>query len=363
MGGRAVVCALDKVESRPVGWLWNGRIPMGKLTLLAGDPGLGKSFITLDLAARVSTGVLPSAGSEGGDGGAGDVVILSAEDDPADTIRPRLERMHADLRRVTCVTGMYFEQLPDTHRVHMVKLDRDLRAVAQVIESLDKPRLVVVDPISAYMGERDSHNNAEVRSLLGELARLAAHYNVAVVCVTHLNKGGQGQKAVYRAMGSLAFTAAARVVLLVAKHPDNPSKRVVVPIKSNIGREATGLVYTINDGRLEWLVEPVPFEADALENGDAAEQADALGEAVEWLGAALAGGPRRARDLVGEAEADGISPRTLRRAKRRLGVVSRKERGGGSTPWVWTLGDHEREEAWEDERELEQGQGDQGGPH
>lgn len=343
MSGQAVVCALDGVESRPVDWLWNQKVPMGKLTLIAGDPGLGKSFVTLDLAARVSTGVLPTPGGGWGDGHGGDVVILSAEDDPGDTIRPRLERGKADLRRVHCVTGVRFENLPQ-HKVHSIKLDRDLRAVAQVIESLDRPRLVIVDPISAYMGDKDSHNNAEVRSLLSELARLAAHYHVAVVCVTHLNKGGQGQKAVYRAMGSLAFTAAARVVLLVAKHPDDPSKRVVVPIKSNISREASGLVYKIDDGRLEWLVEPVPFEADALESGEAIEQADALGEAVEWLGEVLKEGPRPSKALIEEARSEGISASTLKRAKRRMGVLARKRLGSSSSAWEWALPGQEDQE-------------------
>ncbi len=348
MSGRAVVCALDAVESRPVRWLWTNRIPMGKLTLIAGDPGLGKSFVTLDLAARVSTGVLPTPGSEGGDGSPGDVIILSAEDDPADTIRPRLERLRADLRRVHCVTGMRFEDLPK-RKVHSVKLDRDLGAIAQVIGSVPAPRLVIVDPISAYMGEKDSHNNAEVRSLLSELARLAAHFDVAVVCVTHLNKGGQGQKAVYRAMGSLAFTAAARVVLLVAKHPDDPSRRVVAPVKCNIGKETSGLVYRIEDGRLEWLAEAAPFEADALECGEALEQADALGEAMEWLSEALRQGPRASKDLLREAAEEGISASTLKRAKRRLGVGARKRRGGEHTPWEWFLADGEGHEIQPDQ--------------
>ncbi len=331
---RAVVKTMDRVESRPVRWLWPRRAAVGKVTLLAGDPGLGKSFVSLDLAARVSTGVLP--GPAGAcEPGPHDVLLLSAEDDPGDTIRPRLEKLRADLSRVHCVRGVRLDESP---RVHALALDTHLAQLADCMTLMSSPKLVIVDPISAYMGKVDSHNNAETRGLLAELARFAEHFQVAVVCVTHLNKSGAQGKAVYRAMGSLAFTAAARIVLLVSKHPDDPAKRLVVPVKNNLTRDAESLVYRIEDDTLAWVDEPCAYTADDLESSaDTADKPDALGEAMDWLAATLADGPKAAREVIAEAREDGISEQTMRRAKRTLCV--RAIRPDGQTgPWSWTMG-------------------------
>ncbi|GJM18812.1 MAG: hypothetical protein DHS20C14_10250 [Phycisphaeraceae bacterium] len=330
---RAVVRALDTVESRPVRWLWPRRAAVGKVTLLAGDPGLGKSFVTLDLAARVSTGVLPESGSQC-EPGPHDVLLLSAEDDPGDTIRPRLEKLGADLRRIHCVGGV---RLDDAPRIRQLSLDTHLAQLADCVKLMSSPKLLIVDPISAYMGKVDSHNNAETRGLLAELGRFAEHFGMAVVCVTHLNKSGAQGKAVYRAMGSLAFTAAARIVLLVSKHPDDQAKRLVVPVKNNLTRDAESLVYRIEDDCLSWVDEACAYTADDLEaSADAGDKPDALGEAVEWLGDALKDGPRGAREVLSEAKGVGIAEITLKRAKRTLGVIARPSEGVGSA-WTWSL--------------------------
>lgn len=338
MGGSLVLRSLDRVEPQPVRWLWPRFVPLGKLTLLAGDPGLGKSFLTLDLAGKVTTAHLPPAGCEGGDGGPGQVIICSAEDDPADTIRPRLEAMRADLSRVHCVDAVRFENLP-RKKHHPLVLQRDVAAVAEAVQRLGRVRLIVVDPITAYMGDADGNSNTEVRAVLGELSRLASWSGAAVVCVTHLNKDSGGKRAVYRAMGSLAFTAAARVVLLASGHPDDPSKRVLSTVKSNLGPDRTGRVYRLEDNRVVWLDEPMPLNADELESPEQAERSGALIEACEWLADTLRGGPMSVSEVRCLADTDEQSWRTVERAKARLGVKSERasEGGGGRGAWSWRL--------------------------
>lgn len=330
---RAIVNTLDTIPTKPVRWLWPRRAAIGKVTLIAGDPGLGKSFVTLDLAAQVSTGVLPALTSAC-EPGPHDVLLLSAEDDAGDTIRPRLEKLRADLSRVHIVRGV---KLDECRRVRQVSLDEHLAQLADCIKLMKSPKLVIIDPISAYMGKVDSHNNAETRALLAELARFAEHFGVAVVCVTHLNKSGSQSKAVYRAMGSLAFTAAARIVMLVSKHPDDPDKRVVVPVKNNLTRDAETLVYRIDDDTLSWVDETCAYTADDLESaGDTADKPDALGEAVDWLAMVLSDGPKPAKQLVGEAKEVGIADRTLKRAKSLLKVYAVKDTGERGK-WCWAL--------------------------
>jgi putative DNA primase/helicase len=282
--------------------------------------------------------VLPPCGSEGGDGDPAHTIVCSAEDDPADTIRPRLEAMGADLRMVHCVESVRYDNLPD-RKNHPVVIQRDIAAIAEAIRQIGRVRLIVVDPITAYMGETDGNSNTEVRAVLGDLSRLAAWSGAAVVCVTHLNKDSGGKRAVYRAMGSLAFTAAARVVLLAAAHPDDPAKRVLATVKCNIGPERAGRVYRLVDGRLSWLEEPVPYSANELEMPEEAEKSSALLDACAWLADALKAGPMSVSELKCLADTDEVSWRTVERAKARLGVQSRRENTEKGTrgPWSWGL--------------------------
>jgi RecA-family ATPase len=200
-----IIVPLDSVVREQLDWLWPGRIPLGKLTLLAGDPGLGKSFVTLDMAARVSRGSewpdLPLIEQP-----SGGVVLLNAEDDLADTIAPRLDQAGADDSQIVA-----FEGVRTGRKKRLIALDTDIPRLEEVLINRPNVRLVVIDPLSAYCGGIDSHKNSEVRGLLAQLAVLAHRHRVAVVAVTHLNKS-RDKKAVYRAMGSLAFAAAARAM-------------------------------------------------------------------------------------------------------------------------------------------------------
>ena len=331
------VIRLDTVEPTSVKWLWNQRLALGKLTLIAGDPGLGKSFLTLDLAARVSTGqAMPGDTWDNGepmDRFPGTAILLSAEDDPADTIRPRLEAAGADLRRVAFVAGVR-----TGGAVKSFSLRDDLKHLHSICKAQPETRLIVIDPISAYLGDEEGHSNTKVRNLLAPLAKLAQDYNVAVVAVTHLNKSGQGnaQSAIYRAMGSLAFTAAARTVHLVTRDPEDPERRLMVPIKNNLGQDRTGFGFTLaltNEGgtAVQWESQPTDESADALLDrlsrpgvGNAAASSK-FDEAVDWLKEELKNGPVATSVLQLAAEAEGISPKTLKRARSALDIESYKQ--------------------------------------
>lgn len=204
-----VLRRLSDVESKPVQWLWEGRLALGKLTLLAGDPGLGKSFLSLDVAARVSRGDVWPDGR--GQAPAGEVLLLSAEDDAEDTIKPRLEAACAECGKIVILDGLQIG-----NRKRQVTLAH-LSVIEAALDQVPDCRLLIVDPISAFCGDSDSHKNAEVRALLAPLSELAARRGLAVLAVTHLRKGDGA--AIYRAMGSLAFTAAARAVWAVSKNP------------------------------------------------------------------------------------------------------------------------------------------------
>lgn len=326
---RALVRTLADVPHMTVDWLWPGRIPIGKVTLLAGDPGLGKSFLTLDMAARVSRNADwpdgPSAWRL-----AGSSLLISAEDDPADTIRPRLDAMGADTSRIVVLDGVRW---PLAKIDTPLRLDRDVHLLDQVLGSMSIPRLVVIDPISAYLGDADGNSNTDVRVVLAFLSAIAAKHRVAIVCVTHLSKSNQG-KAVYRAMGSLAFIAAARVAHVVSKHPGDDTLRLMLPVKMNIDATRAGCAFRVENGRVVWRPGQAALTADDLEGEGSMEHASTLSDAMELITQRLKDeGTAPAAEIMREAEELGIGSTTLNRAKRRLGVVAQREGRG----WTWRL--------------------------
>jgi len=340
-----VMVRLSEVQPEPVRWLWPGRIAMGKLTLLCGDPGLGKSFVTLDLASRVSSGapwpdlpLLPNS--------TGGVVLLSAEDDLADTIRPRLDAAEADVSRVAAIQAV--RRLLPTGQSQEADFDltEDLAALEEAITQTPDCRLVVIDPLTAYLGKTDSHKNAEVRAVLARLFELAARHRVALLAVTHLNKAST-LPAIYRAMGSLAFVAAARAVWAAVRDEQDETgqRRLFVPIKNNLGADDSGLAYALapagNTARVIWEPEPVDMRADDALNGGrkAVVREDAGQFVIDTLTAS--GGDMLSADLTEAAKADGISERTLWRARKAV-AESYKEKGRGGR-WRCKLKDREED--------------------
>ncbi len=343
--GSIITRRVADIESKPVSWLWQGRIPRGKLTIVAGNPGLGKSQITASIAAVVTTGGswpvdrTPCA--------PGDVLFLTAEDDAADTLRPRLEAAEADLTRVHVIEGVIVGYTGEGTRQNRVfSLQRDVPSLSAKLAELRSVAAVFVDPISAYLGDTDSHKNAEVRSLLTPLSELAAQHGTAIVGFSHLSKAG-GVEAMMRVSGSLAFVAAARAAYLVAADPNDKARRFFLPMKNNLAADIGGLAYHIEAASVEskagpletsrvmWEAAPVTITADEVMQSGTPERTSALREATEWLEGAVAGGPRPANEVFRLAEAAGIKPKTLRRAREELGIAPHK--AGMTGPWIWSL--------------------------
>ena len=322
---------VSDVESEELEWLWFGLIPLGKLTLLAGDPGLGKSFVTTDMAARITQGA--EWPDQPGPQPAGSVIFLACEDDVADTIRPRLDRANADVEKVIVVDAV----VAGEHRRGFT-LDGDLKLLRGLIDELGDVRAIVIDPISAYCGSVDSHKNADVRALLAPLTDLAAECRLAVVAINHLTKGTG--KAVYRSMGSIAFAAAARAAWNFYKDPDDEKRRLMLPTKMNLAADTYGLAYRIEDGLVCWERDPVRETADdvqAREGSHDQESSDPW--PITWLRDRLSNGSEKASTVEAEARAEGITKKQLRTARERLGVNPRKSDFEGS--WFWELPDLE----------------------
>lgn len=339
----SLLCMAD-VQPQPVRWLWPGRIPLGKLTIVDGDPGLGKSLITLDLAARVSCGgAMPDGAACDLDGPAG-VVLLTAEDDPADTIRPRLDAAGADCSRIVMLQGIReTTTLPDGTEKTTTRLPTlgDIVALERAVQEVGA-KLVIVDPVMAYTGKADSHVDSEVRAVLARLAEMAQRLGVAVVVVRHLNKTGGGNP-LYRGGGSIGFIASARSGLLVAPDPDDPNgrRRILASTKSNLAELASSLAYAIEApygvAQIHWLGSSDHSAKTLLAAQNDGEEKTAVDEAKDFLTDLLSDGPVEAKVAKAEAKDAGISERTLARAKTLLGVRAVKLGFGDSGRWMWDL--------------------------
>ena len=335
---QAITICLANVKPEPINWLWPSLIPRGKITLIAGDPGLGKSLISSMLASVVSKGYTwPLTDSHSP---IGDVVLLSAEDDPADTIRPRLDAAGADCSRVHIIESIK-ETVTDGSTTHrMFSFKQDITALDECLSSFPDCKLVIVDPVSAYMDGTDGNSNTDIRGLFAPLAALAMKYKVAVVLIQHLNKSG-GTNALYRPIGSIAFIGAARSAFIVTKDPENPKRRLFMPAKNNLAEESNGLAYSIitaeNDAPvIVWESDPVTITAnDALAIPEQSEDRTATDEAVAFLRDLLSAGPMQVSKIESEARQAGINSKPLRSARIRLGIKSVKSSFEG--PWVWAL--------------------------
>jgi hypothetical protein len=327
---------LSTVQPERVEWLWPGRIPLGKLTIIDGDPGLGKSVLTLDLAARVSRGAEMPDNAPGRQGG---VVLLSAEDGLADTIRPRLDAAGAECGKVLALDSVLTEGGQGRERRPPI-LPVDVPYLRAAVERVGAI-LVVVDPLTAYLGaEVNAHRDTDIRRALFPLGRLAEETGAAVLVVRHLNKGGSSNP-LYRGGGSIGIIGAARSGLLVAKDPDNPDRRVLASTKCNLAKLPASLAFDLSTAgngalRIGWIG-PSAHTAESLLATPLDEDRGAVQDAVDVLRTILAAGQRKADEIKREARKAGIKERTLERAKAILGVKSRLVGFGRDGEWYWYL--------------------------
>lgn len=351
-GPQAVTRRLCDIQAKPIRWLWPGRIARGKVSMIAGHPGLGKSQITAALAAVVTTGgrwPVDRTPCE-----RGSVILLNAEDDAADTIRPRLEAAGADLTRCEMLDAILDGYMPSgENSTRGFSLKTDLRVLGDLLERRGDVALVVVDPITAYLSGVDTHVNADVRALLSPLGEVAARHEVAIVCVSHLNKGGANRgsagEALMRVSGSLAFVAAARAAFVVVRDQDDASRRLFLPAKNNIGKDETGLAFVVESqnlpsgietSRVMWEPNPVSVSADeAMAPPPEEGERSMMEEAIDLLQDILRAGRMPARDVKRQAQDIGISDKTLRRARERLNVRVSREGFGTEAKSYWMLGE------------------------
>lgn len=314
---------LSDIEAQHVEWLWPARIPRGKVTLLVGDPGAGKSFVSLAIAAAVTTGhALPDGASQE----PRSVLIWNGEDGTADTIRPRAEAVGAALERMLVIEG---ELAHDGTCTPFGLQGVDL--LAEHVEQAGDVGLVIVDPIAALLAGVDAHRDAEIRSSLQPLADFAERFGVAVLAIAHLNKK-EAERALYRVGGSIGFVGLARSVLLAAVDPEG-GRRAIAPLKCNLAAMPAPIEYRIDEeGRFWWGHHAGELTADHLLRPARPEKyGGARLEAEAFLRETLADGPRPAIDVEVLAEERGIAEATLKRARKSLGVQTQKTRGG------WTL--------------------------
>lgn len=340
--GRKVACevhyrCMSDVVSKPIEWLWPGVLAKGKFSLISGFPGLGKSQVSLFLASIVSTGACLPASTE--TASIGNVIILSAEDDAADTIKPRLEAAGADMDKI-----FILDAVPDKtgKSSRMFSLKDDLNALSALVETVSDVSLIIIDPISAYTAGVDNYKDADLRQLLSPLTKFAEKYGVAVLGVAHLNKGGDGKMAITRTLGSMAFVGAARSVWYTIKDESDPERRLFAPAKNNIGKDDVGYAFRILP---VVLADGITTSTVKWENGTYTVNLDhlmvsgssggsILDDAADFLKQILANGFMPSTDVFLEAEKAGFSRTSINRAKACVGIKPFKQSSGA---WAWRL--------------------------
>ena len=305
---------MSDIQPEPVEWLWEPYIPGGAITLIQGDGGDGKTTTALAIAAAVTTGLaLPN----GFVGAPANVIIQNAEDSYAQTIRPRLEQFGADCDRI--------EVIDEDEQGLTLSDERVEQAILRT-----KAKLLIIDPVQAYFGGANMNSVGGVRPLMKRLGTVAARHGCAVLLVGHLHK--KGGKVAYRGLGSVDIYAAARSVLTVGRIPVDENMRAIVHNKSNLSSAGVPQAFGLDPaGGFTWLGE-YDISIDDMLNGTKKPESQ-FAKARRLIETALSNGPVPAADMMQRAEEQGISPKTLSRAKEALGVISIKR----GVQWYWDL--------------------------
>ena len=312
------VIKYSEVELQQVQWLWHPYIPFGKLTIIQGDPGEGKTTLALRLAAACATGN-PLPGMESME--PFNVIYQSAEDGMGDTIKPRLMEAGADLDRVLSI-------VEDKKQLSLLD-ERIEKAIRE-----HNARLMILDPIQGYIGSRVDINRAnEIRTVLKSVSSVAERTGCAVVLIGHLNKAS-GSSSAYRGLGSIDFRAAARSVLLIGRLKNDPTVRVIVHDKSSLAPEGKSLAFGLGDQEgFRWLDGYDGITSEELLCGFATETKTAAAE--ELIRSMLAGGQEiMAENVFRAAEGKGISRRTVNEAKKSISNIVTRKNG---KYWFWSL--------------------------
>lgn len=337
----------DQVAKERIAWRSRGRVARGKMTVLDGDPGLGKSTMLMDWAARVSRGdPLPDGDPQPERG----VLLICAEDDPADTIVPRLDLAGADLRFVTLLSELPVTDeagnIPDPDATRLLALPLDVPLIEQMIKALDIG-LVILDPLFAFLEEDiKANSDQDMRRALTPLSKALQRTHASAILVRHLNKGASSNS-LYRGGGSIGIIGVARFGLLVARSREDRDTRVLASTKSNLGPPPPSYAYRLvsvageDVAKVEWLGS-VDDSADDLLGDTLAtdEQKEAASAAEEFLTQYLSKSPASRDSIIADAKKVGISIRAVDNAKRRLGIKHKRlgeHLGLANAVWVWHL--------------------------
>lgn len=316
---------MDQVEVEEIEWLFYPFIPYGKVIIIQGDPGEGKTTVVLQIIAKLTKGeAILSETSEGKSEEIGvepiNVIYQTAEDGLGDTIKPRLLAAGADCSRVLVIDD---QEQPLT----MV----DARLEEAIIQT--KARLVVLDPIQGFLGVGvDMHRANEIRPLMKRISVLAEKYQCAIILIGHMNKNSNG-KSSYRGLGSIDFQAAARSVLIVGRVKDEPEIRVICHVKSSLAPEGDAIAFRLDKEKGFHWIGKYDISVEDLLSGDGRGQK--IRSAKEFLKEILANGSMEQAKIAEEAEERGIKKKTLWNAKKELQIDSVKI----GNKWFWMLQD------------------------
>lgn len=322
------IVRLSDVRCKAVPWLWKGYLADGMLSMLSGDPGAGKTFVALAIAASLSNGRVPATETECFPV---QTLYLSRENTPEYVLRPRFDALKGNADHLYLLRG----SIDEREKHHPSVTLKDIDIIEAALEQT-AARLVVIDPLQSYLGaEVDAHRANETRPVMDGLIDLAERRGTSILLVRHLSKASGG-RAVYRGLGSIDFTGAVRMEMLAGKTADDSGRRALVQIKNNVGPSAEALEYEIvdedGDAKLEWRGASSLTAADLLSPESSSGSTTEMAEAVNWLPPALTNGPRLQEELVQES---GFHVRTLQRAAKMLKL--QRSRAGECGPWLWAL--------------------------
>lgn len=337
-----ILCLGEVVPSK-TDWLWEGHFPLGCISLIVGRPGEGKSFMSTDFAARISTG---TPWPDGSPCQKGSVMYMVAEDDPARTVRPRLDAHNGDPWKIHVLKGGTTSDI-DGKRLEMFYTLGDVEQIRTALSFRPDTRALFVDPIGSFLtAKTDAHRDNEVRGVLTPLGKMAEELNLAVILIAHRRKSG-ADFADDLVLGSRAFTGIARTVWHLSADPQNKGRLLFLPGKNNLARRQAGYAFSISgDGpfaRLYWESGRVELSADeglaaekSVDKGTVGRPPTTRNAAETWLAALLAEGPAQTGDILKESEGAGFSWSTVKRAAELMGVTRKRNRFGGG--WTWELG-------------------------
>ena len=316
---------MEDVVSKEVEWLWYPYIPYGKITIIEGDPGEGKTTLVLKLAAALSRG-LPLPCDDDKEYEPIHIIYQTAEDGIEDTIKPRLEKEGADCSMIRVID--------ETDKELLMTDDRLEQAIIET-----KARLIILDPIQAYIGATvDMHRANEIRPVLKHLGIIAEKHNCAIILIGHMNKAS-GSKSTYRGLGSIDIQATARSVLLVARLRDKPNIRIMAHDKSSLAPagDAIGFEMTEDNGMV--CIGPYDITIDELLSGNEGRGKKKLDIAENFIKEYF--GSNKvipSNEIMMEAAKRSIKRNTLLSAKKKLGITSDKEKAeDGTIYWTWVM--------------------------